>query len=508
MKTKYFKISQMNPSRVGIPIFLLLFLMAMLFYSCKKTQLVSVNVNAPLVLTTSGADSVNAVALEQIQAQSNAITFNWTTGSNKGTNASISYLLQIDEVGHHFGTPVQIFQGKAAYTQNLTVAQLNDSLLSHWNAQPDSVVHLEARIIATVSAPGIQPDTSNQVSMLFTPYLPVSTTLYLIGDATLNGWNTSLGTSMVADPSDPTTFIFQGNLTAGQFEFITTLGNSLPSYVMGADSSHLIFRTVSSQPDNRFTIDSAGVYSITLNLLSLNISVTKLNQPPYSKLWILGDATPNGWNINNPNQMVQDLNNPFIFKYDEVLNAGDFKIPTALGNFTTTYYRPLTNEPPITNTGVQLSAPGSGPADANDYKWKIYTPGPYKITLNLLNNTIAIIPFVPYTQLWMVGDATPNGWNINQPSPMTADPNDPYIFSYSGPLTAGEFKIPTKTGDWGCDYFRPYINHPAISDTTAQFVAHDSGPADINDYKWQITTPGNYVVTLNQLYETISIIKQ
>jgi hypothetical protein len=121
--------------------------------------------------------------------------------------------------------------------------------------------------------------------------------------------------------------------------------------------------------------------------------------------------------------------------------------------------------------------------------------------------SIHIIPFQPYTKLLIVGDATPNGWNIDNPSVMTAT-SDPNIFTYSGHLNVGEFKFPVSTGDWGTDFFRPYKNHPDISDTNAQFVKHGTAPDDTDDYKWYIPVAGNYTITLNQLYETISIVKQ
>ena len=52
------------------------------------------------------------------------------------------------------------------------------------------------------------------------------------------------------------------------------------------------------------------------------------------------------------------------------------------------------------------------------------------------------------------------------------------------------------------------MNHPALTDGNAPFVPHGGGTADANDYKWSITAAGNYTITFNQLYETISIVKQ
>ncbi|MFT3904140.1 MAG: SusF/SusE family outer membrane protein [Niabella sp.] len=219
----------------------------------------------------------------------------------------------------------------------------------------------------------------------------------------------------------------------------------------------------------------------------------------YAELWVVGDATPNGWNIDNPNPMVKDPTNPFQFKFNEVLNAGEFKIPTSKGNWGTDFFMPLVNNPDLTSTDVKLTLGGNP-----DYKWRITNPGPYKILLNISASPfIKIVPFTPYTQMWMVGDATPAGWNIDAPTPMTATPGNPYEFTYTGVLNAGEFKIPTSAGNWSTDFFMPPVNGEGVSSTSAIFV-----PGGTPDNKWKITEAGNYKITFNQLYETISIVKQ
>lgn len=219
----------------------------------------------------------------------------------------------------------------------------------------------------------------------------------------------------------------------------------------------------------------------------------------YSALWIVGDATPNGWNIDAPNEMRKDPTNGFQFKFNEVLNAGEFKIPTSTGNWGTDYFMPPANHPDITSTDVELIAGGNP-----DNKWQITNPGPYKILLNISSSPfIKIEPFTPYTKMWIVGDATPAGWNIDAPTPMVATAGNAYEFTYTGALKAGEFKIPTSTGNWNTDYFMPATNGEGINSTDAVFV-----PGGNPDNKWKIEEAGNYKITLNQLYETIKIEKQ
>ena len=107
-------------------------------------------------------------------------------------------------------------------------------------------------------------------------------------------------------------------------------------------------------------------YTIDVNLISLTINISKAQAPLYSQLWIVGDATPNGWNIDAPNEMKVSPFNPYIFTYNEVLNAGEFKIPTTTGNWGADFYRPLTNHPPITDTSAVLTF---GNANPPDDKW-------------------------------------------------------------------------------------------------------------------------------------------
>ena len=474
--------------------FSLLVLFSFINNSCKKPDYIQAN-KSNAALTISAAKT--SFVLKQAEDANDAFDFTWTTGSNKGTNASISYTLKIDKQGNHFSNAVTEELGLATLEKKYTVKDLNNLLLTHWNFPPDTAATLEAKIIAKVSNNAAPSDSSNILVLKVTPYKPVTTTLYLIGDATPNGWNSNLATPLMASATESGKFTWDGHLTTGNLKFITTLGQFLPSYNKGADNSHLIYRNDYGQPDDQFVISTSGNYTITLNLLDLSITITTSTVPPYKSLWILGDATPVGWNINTPAEMRVDSSNLFVFKYNEILAAGEFKIPTATGNWGCDYYMPLTNHPDLTSTGVQLVPKGSP-----DLKWQVTNPGPYKITLDLQNLTINIKPFTPYTKIWMVGDATPVGWNINSPQPLTPDPTNPYIFTYTGPMLAGEFKFPLATGNWGCDYFMPEINHQNLGSNRVKFV-----PGGSPDNKWQITVPGNYKITLNQLKETIDILK-
>lgn len=474
---------------------LLSLLLLLLGPACKKVDKMELDKgDIPLLIS---ADR-QSIILEEKNSSADAVNLSWTAGSNGGSNAALYYTLRLDKAGNQFGQAVSEDLGKAATGRKFTVKELNDLLLNNWQVAPGTEATLEARIIITIAGEPKAADSSPVFNFTVKSFEPVTTTLYLLGNAAPNGWSADNAAPMKPSLEGPGRFTWQGVLNPGDLKFITTLTQFLPSYNKGADDFHLVLRTADDQPDEKFRIETQALYDVAINLLDGTISITESSSPPYDRLWILGDAVPNGWDIQNPSEMRVDSSNLFVFTFNEILKAGEFKMPVATGDFGTDYWMPLTNNPALTETGVQL-VPGGNP----DYKWKITNPGPYKIRLDMQNSTIDIKAFTPYTQIWMVGDAAPAGWNIDNPTPMTPTANNPYEFSYTGPLKAGEFKFPLATGDWAVDFFMPAVNGSGPGSTQMKFIAKGSP-----DFKWKITEAGNYKVTINQLYETISIVKQ
>lgn len=100
-----------------------------------------------------------------------------------------------------------------------------------------------------------------------------------------------------------------------------------------------------------------------------------------------------------------------------------------------------------------------------------------------------------YKNLYLVGDATPAGWDINKPSPMTVNPENTFEFTWEGQLTPGQFKIPVSVGNWSADFFMPVADGESDLSKTSCKLIKGGNP----DHKWVITesTKGKYKITLN-----------
>ena len=210
------------------------------------------------------------------------------------------------------------------------------------------------------------------------------------------------------------------------------------------------------------------------------------------KLCLFGDATRYGWDKGNASPMIQDVNNPSVFYYKAWLKSGSFKF--ILEN-TDDSWLPTWNK--LNETQIVKRATGADP----DEKFNIAEAGNYAVTVDTTNLTFSIVPMTVSTEIthntiFMIGDATPNGWLITSATELNRDATNDYEFKYSGPMNVGEFKFcVNRNSGWGQDFFTK------LSDTQ---MLRQNEP----DNKWSIAEAGNYNITINLQSLAILVEKQ
>lgn len=93
--------------------------------------------------------------------------------------------------------------------------------------------------------------------------------------------------------------------------------------------------------------------------------------------------------------------------------------------------------------------------------------------------------------LYIVGDATPVGWNIDSPYLLTPSDEDPLVFIYEGNLTRGEMKAYLTPGNWGAPCIRPLTAGSPISKVNIDKDPFQLYPGG-EDLKWAVKDSGNY----------------
>ena len=224
-------------------------------------------------------------------------------------------------------------------------------------------------------------------------------------------------------------------------------------------------------------------------------------KPVSEELYLVGSATPNGWDIGNATQMLPNLSEPWIFTYEGQMKSGTFKFAV---NTDDCWCQDFYNRDAADDSKMVFNEGGTG----EDLQWEITEGGNYKVTVDLLELTIEMTKLTgpEFNEFYIVGDASPSGWDIGNPEAFTQSTADPFVFTYEAVLTPGEFKISTFAGDW-CDgnWINPSQPDQVLTATDYIVTNRCDGP----DNKWRVTeeTQGRYMITINQYNKSIKIEK-
>ncbi|EHG15118.1 SusF/SusE family outer membrane protein [Prevotella histicola] len=235
-------------------------------------------------------------------------------------------------------------------------------------------------------------------------------------------------------------------------------------------------------------------------------------------LYMVGDATPAGWNIDNPFEMTKDANDNFIFTYHGKLNVGELKFPIAKGDWGATFIYA-----PEANTEINANGVASSGFDVRkggaDNKWKITQAGYYNLTIDLRTRKISAAyegegPVEPIAAEWLsfIGDATPYGWDNNGLNTklqagterFTKTSDNPLQFTYEGHLNVGEFKLVTNNSDlpaWSNLIQAPEPN----CEVNHEGVAKNGMTVGGVDNKWKVTEAGTYKIVFDLTNHTIKV---
>lgn len=427
----------------------------------------------------------------------NDLIFNWTSGSNHGTGAAIKYTLEIDHAGSDFSDPIMtLVEGvKNQYSASIDHGTLNNRLLDE-GLNAGHLYNLKVRITAEVTNASIEDQVSIK-EFSITTFKPVSSRLFILGDATPNGWDIARATELTG-AGQRGEFVFEGKLTEGNFKFAVSRDDCFCQdfYTKDPDNEdQIVYNEGGSGEDYQWTISEEGNYRVRVNLLNKTIEIAPVEDAPFSELFIVGDATESGWDVDAPASFGQSELDPFVFTYEGNFAPGEFKIFAGpLGEWCGDWYRPEKDGQAIENGGV-VQAPGCEP----DNTWLVTeeTAGRYRISLNTATNSIRFTR----VNLYMVGDSGPNGWNINNPEPMDYHNGE---FVYTGPLNSGELKFSKYQGDW-CDgeWINSVENGQAITNTEFITTSGCDGP----DNKWKLSDDdaGDYEIRINLDTEIMTI---
>ena len=337
--------------------------------------------------------STDTIVLKQREGSSQAIELVWTSGTNHGTGSAIAYELQIDlqDSDSAFAGGIHWDLGKTtSRTLSFSHTEWQDTLLAYFPAIPlEEYTTLQARVIATiVMTQEIQ--VSPVITFVVMPYVERAQELYIVGNATPNGWDAQRAQYMRQDTEDQSKFTYEGVLNRGEFKLLLKPGEWLPCYVRNAeDSTKMVYRaTEKDYPDCKWWIPKKSNYRIEAHVDNLTMTVVDLGgdfeEPIFYEIYMIGDATPGGWSWDRVTALVQDDEDINHFNYSGPLFAGEIKFPTEIVHDWSGQFL-LAPAPNCAPAAEGTYVVGNSP----DNKWVIPTAGEWKIDIYADKQTIS-----------------------------------------------------------------------------------------------------------------------
>lgn len=412
----------------------------------RRSNVITVKITSYLIPITLVPSSTSALVLQVNNATNQAIAFNWNSSPYGAHN--INYALQLAETGTNFASP-QVKQLGNLLTTSFTVNDLN-SLAIAAGVQGGSTKDVDFRIISYLGAGYTTPlVTSNVVKLNITTFTPIPAALYIVGDATPGGWGNPVPTpSQQFSRLDDVSFGIVVNLTAGKsYLFLPLNGNWDHKYGGTSATGGQLLSDGAVPGSNTPSPAATGDYKIVVNFQTGTYTVTPFTGTIPPNLYIVGDATPGGWNnpVPVPSQQFTKLS---AVSYGMVINltaGASYLFLPVNGDWSHKYGG-------ASATGGTLLADGAVPGSN--------TPAPaasglYEIVVNFLTETYSVTPYLGSDplpgNLYIVGDATPGQWDNPVPVPSQQ-------FDRVG-LTEYQIKINLTTGksylflpvngDWG-----------------------------------------------------------
>lgn len=369
----------MNTRKIYYPLYAVLCFLCLFFVSCEKPGTDTPR-DESLVLKVSS----DTVACVPRMGEQTALQIQWTAGTNHGTGSAISYTIVIS----HEQMTMDLEIGKTAdRTLSFTHNQLSDSLSKYFAYMEDEVwyefdIYVKAKVLMTG-----EEQVSDAVKVIIARFPSLFMDLYLVGDATPNGWTRERATPMIQNAVNPSLFSWKGLLRKGEFKILTSTADWLPCYVRDENDASIMHyrKTEDDYPDFKWEITTTDNYTVDVDVKAMTISINSIGGEIYNHIYMIGDATPGGWSWDNITELEHP--EPNIFTYEGFLNRGEIKFPTELKSDWSgeMLYAPSADCNPAEN----------GTYDAHkgepDNKWTIHTAGDWSITINIKNTTISFI---------------------------------------------------------------------------------------------------------------------
>lgn len=312
------------------------------------------------------------------------VDFSWTK-LDFGFTVIQKYTLQVAAAGTSFATPYDIASG-SNLEASITQGVLNDILLNFLDG--GVAANVDLRVKTALSADS-DPFYSATKTISVTPYQTSFPPIYIIGSAT-GGWNPLLAVELRSTAPNyyETVAYFSNVVDNNTFRFFAQADWNPTAYncpyFTGGFTTSLLENAADGDSNFRF-IGTTGYYKITANLSTKVVTMEAVAEPV---LFMTGDGVGSGaWGWDPGQYVAMTWKSNGVFESTTTFtNGGAFRFFAQTG-WGTSY-----NYPYFADGEVDSDLGNAADGDSN---FRVLgATGTYKITVNMLDLIITMVPVV------------------------------------------------------------------------------------------------------------------
>jgi hypothetical protein len=422
--------------------------------ACEKVKdLPYYKLGNPVTLTPSATTLTPQVA----DSSKTILTLNWTSPHYATDSSNMKYVVEMDSTGRNFAKEVT-----RTITKNLNTTYTGrdlNTILLNYGYSIGTPVKLDLRVTSSY-ANNNEKYVSNVVTVTITPYSDPSklssenTSVTGTAATSTDHSNTFSWSAAFPGYSGIVTYSLQYDSAGKNFATPQEIAVGASTYSKSLTQDDMNTTALSSgipignSGSVEYRVKTVTAAGATAYSNVVNVTIATFSPVP-ANLYIVGDATPGGWNnpVPTPSQQFTKVD-AYSFSIQLVLTAGKSYLLLPVNGDWTHKYGGATDGVSAPGTILKDAAvPGSNtPAPA--------TTGLYKIVVNFQTNTYTVTQVAVPGSLYIVGDATAGGWNNPVPVPSQQFTKiDNYTFAISINLTAGKsYLFLPINGDWSHKY--------------------------------------------------------
>ncbi len=380
----------------------LIMLLVQLINSCKKLDFDHDSTGEGISAFSLGTPADNAELMLNSATPAAPIVFKWSTAM-PGISAVITYKWLLDRRTGDFTSPVwQLNSDNAGRSNQVTIShQSMDSLLATLGVLTAERGEFKWTVIASNGSNNVQPSTSNKIGI---KRFGVGITSFNIFSPASSGSVTNTNPSSTTDffnfrwqrayavpSSNPITYrvvFVQKQFDANNNPIAPDFSDPLFSIASNNNGVDTFANISYMQMSDSLTANGLTTLSIVAQLQWTVIAtaggfstqadfVNDLNIAREIKVYVVGSATPGGWDINASTRMIEDPRFPGTY-FTYIYLTGGNQIKFVNG-------QAWPPSPGAVDWGQDPALPSGNITDINEANIDVTTSGVYRLTFDLVN---------------------------------------------------------------------------------------------------------------------------